>query len=160
MHRFGQSRSPRPVGVHEDACTGCRAGWQRAAGDAGRVRLVERYAAETEQAVRELGSRLGLWVDIDRRAERSDGAIVLPLLRGRRTTRFGMTSETSSSEAAGCLIVHDAVGVELDDAAGIGIYEIDEVAYDPARRTFVLRSGVPMKLTILVRRLYVELELE
>ncbi len=71
-----------------------------------------------------------------------------------------MTSEQALSEAAGRLIVHDAVSVELNDRACIGTYDIDEVSYDPTRGAFVLRSSFPMELTILVRQRYVELELE
>jgi hypothetical protein len=122
--------------------------------------LVRRYTADTEDGVRDLATRLKFWVDIDRRAEHDDGTVILPLFQGRQKRRFGISLETASEKPAGRLIVYEAVGIDIEDDARIGTYEIDEVFYDPEQRTLTLRSGFPMKLVIRVKRPHVCLELD
>lgn len=122
--------------------------------------LVRGYTAEDEPAIRHLASQLAYWIDMDRRVERDDGTLILPLLHGRRRKRFGISYEKASGESAGRLIVHEVLRVEINDDARIGTYDIDEVSYDPAQRTLTVRSGVPMELTIWVQRPHVRLELD
>jgi hypothetical protein len=90
------------------------------------------------------------WFDVDAIALNTrDNTVVIPI-RTRKERVSGKAASNQQELALNCLQIHNVIELEIEDTERVGIYDFNELVFEPHSKLVTITTGVPLHLRIKV----------
>lgn len=99
------------------------------------------------------------WFDRDKIAfDRDKSVLAIPFFERSSPIREFWSLRRAPTQTTGVLRIHNVVTYTIKDPKKVGIYDFNELIYDPERKRLSITTGVPIEIEVTVSSFELDIE--